>query len=218
MDLTTRRRAVFTVLSDYVHDDSLWQAMGQWEASCSAQGQFELNKFLASCSGIEAIAKNRTAIYRQMIALLMAPDNQRLKPDPLREMEQYKKQGFSSVKLSRSQSFTPQDVQCRPAFGILLGELMDAVRSDTQQRLQRYLQDQMLSLQFGQDVRRGMAEWLEIRGTFPPLALDLLSMRKLINTVYIGLCESLGPVQADQILNAAAAKAMAQHPNAGLLL
>lgn len=37
MDLSTRRRAVFTVLSDYVHDDSLWQALAQWESGYSEQ-------------------------------------------------------------------------------------------------------------------------------------------------------------------------------------
>lgn len=218
MDLSTRRRAVFTVLSDYLQDDYLWQAMSQWEASCSSQGQFELNKFLANCSDIDAIAKNRTTIYRQMIALLMAPDPQRLKPDPVRELEQYKKQGFTAQKLTRSQRFTPQDVQCREAFGVLLGELMDVVRSDTQQRLQRYLQDQMATMQLAQEVRRGLMQCLATRGDFSSLALDVLTMRKLINSVYIALCESLGPVQADGILNRAAAKAMGQYANAGLLL
>jgi hypothetical protein len=218
MDLSTRRRAVFTVLSDYVHDDSLWQALAQWESGYSEQSQFELNKFLANCSYIEAIAKNRTAIYRQMIALLMAPENQRLKPDPIRELELYKKQGFTAQKLSRTKNLTLQDIQSKPAFSALTAELLDAVRSDTQQRLKRYLQDQMASLQLEQGVRMGVMHWLDERDKLPDMHIDLLTMRKLVNTLYIGLCESLGPVQADQILNAAAARVTRQHANAGLLL
>lgn len=218
MDLSTRRRAVFTVLSDYVQDDALWQALAQWEAGYSGQSQFELNKFLANCSYIDAIAKNRTAIYRQMIALLMAPENQRLKPDPIRELELYKKQGFTAQKLSRTKTLTLQDIQSKPAFSALTAELLDAVRSDTQQRLKRYLQDQMASLQLEQGVRMGVMLWLDERDKLPDMQIDLLTMRKLVNTLYIGLCESLGPVQADQILNAAAARVTRLHANAGLLL
>lgn len=93
MDLTARRRVVFTVLSDYLSGDCLWQVLAQWESPYSKQSQFELNKFLANCSHIDAIAQNRSAIYRQMIALLMAPDAQRLKADPLVALELFKKRG-----------------------------------------------------------------------------------------------------------------------------
>lgn len=153
-----------------------------------------------------------------MIALLMAPENQRLKPDPIRELELYKKQGFTAQKLSRTKTLTLQDIQSKPAFAALAAELLDAVRSDTQQRLKRYLQDQMASLQLEQDVRMGVMHWLNERDKLPDMQIDLLTMRKLVNTLYIGLCESLGPVHADQILNVAAARVTRLHTNAGLLL
>lgn len=218
MDLTTRRRAVFTVLSDYLSGDSLWQVLAQWESAYSKQSQFELNKFLANCSHIDAIAQNRSAIYRQMIALLMAPDVQRLKADPLPELELFKKQGFSTQSVVRPKSLRPQDVQSRPAFAALMAELLDAVRSDTQLRLQRYLQDQMQSLQLAQDIRMGVMLWLEERDKLPDMQIDLLTMRKLVNTLYIGLCESLGPVQADHILNSAVQLVARRHMNTELLL
>ena len=59
---------------------------------------------------------------------------------------------------------------------------------------------------------------LEARDKLPHIQIDLFSMRKRVNILYIGLCESFGPVQADHILNHAVQVVARHHMNTELLL
>ncbi|MOA59688.1 hypothetical protein D3C78_1843690 [compost metagenome] len=66
-------------------------------------------------------------------------------------------------------------------------------------------------MQLGGELRLRLRDWLEKGGSHGLAGLDLEHLRVLLNLLYIGLCEYLGPVLADQVLTRAVQKVELMH-------
>lgn len=204
MTMATKRRAVFTVLSQYVSDDALWQIMWRWQNKFADKAQFELNGFLSECKDIKGVAENRAQLYRQLIGIMM-DRHAVLKPDPLDDMLVYQ-----AEQVQRGNMQDSGVVNWTQSFSTVLKAIFQNLRSDTARHIKQFASEQA--------VRNPMsAEFVYAFTLWEPTQLlhveeyDVSDLRRLLNIIYIGMCEYLGPVEADRILSAGIREAAASN-------
>jgi hypothetical protein len=203
MNLDKKRRAVFTTLSTVLEGDELWQAMWAWQNRYANRSQYELNGFFNEIRHLRAIADNRATLYRQLIALLMG-DNQPLKPDPLPQMEAYRER-FGMVDLEVGVS----DASWVDGFRIVLNQLYQQAPAETWRKVRAYAEDQGQRKRLPQELLYAFSLWSEGRKVNNPVEAGLPELRDLLNLLYVGMCEQLGPVVADKMLSRAVNTAVA---------
>lgn len=189
-----KRRAVFTVLSEFVDGSELWQAMWRWQNNYSDKSQFELNAFLSDCRDIEGIAINRPTLYRQLIGILMN-NSADLKPDPLQDMLQFREQ-------TAMDSGTPAAEDWSEAFTLVLQGVFTQLRSDTARMVKQFATEQATRDHLAKSLTYEFTLW-EAGQQLGVSGVPLKDLRRLLNVIYIGVCEALGPVEADRILSTA---------------
>ncbi|WP_430460097.1 hypothetical protein ACQUQU_12860 [Thalassolituus sp. LLYu03] len=193
-----KRRAVYTVLSEFLDGDDLWAAMWRWQNGYSDKSQFELNAFLSECRDIPEISLNRSVLYRQLIGILMS-NNAALKDDPIRAMQNFLNKQEASGELAIAR---PKVADWTPTFSMVLKELFAQLRSDTARSVKNYAAEQAARNQLAQGFIYAFTLWDQGK-TLDVSAIQVSDLKKLLNFIYIGLCESLGPVEADKILSSA---------------
>lgn len=216
MNVERKRRAVFTVLSEILSDDELWSAMWCWQQQFAEKSQFELNGFLSACAHLDVIAKNRANIYRALINSMMLGERE-LKPDPIAHMQRYAAADDSGL---MSVNSTPQQEDWSEVFSLTLAEVFSQLRRDHAQVVGKYAQEQAVRKGLNSELTYAFTLWIDRRGMITSPTATLRDIRKLLNYLYIGLCESLGPVEADRILSlsVAAVKSQKSTPDVGRLL
>ena len=204
-----KRRIIYTVLSGHVPEESLWQVMWLWETDYAERSRFELNRFLADCQHIPFILKNRTPLYRQIIRLMMAPDPETLEPDPIDAMQLYRHKRGEVAAKSQAPAAKESVSVAQLMTEIVLGMLKN-VPSDASSRALHYAlgNSQRKKLSFGivqmlEDGQRML--------TTPTTEITIEEARVLINLIYVGLCEMLGPVETDEVLSQAIRITVARH-------
>lgn len=209
MTIESKRRAVFTVLSEYVRDDALWSAMWRWQNDFSDKSQFELNGFLSQCRDIPGIAENRPQLYRQLISVLM-DHAARLKPDPMEQMLAF--QAMQANGGAVVQAAKPA-VDWSPVFSRVLDSIFTQLRSDTARLVKRFATEQAVRHGLPQGLAYSFTLWEERSDPMNVQGVPLVQLKKLLNYIYIGLCEYLGPVDADRILSQSIKSAQAAGPS-----
>ncbi|WP_225579181.1 hypothetical protein [Pseudomonas sp. PDM14] len=98
------------------------------------------------------------------------------------------------------------DAQARETFEALTETLFGLLDAEMVPRLRRFAAGNLNGMQVDTELRLRLRGWLEQGGTLGLTALGLEQLRMLLNLLYIGLCEYLGPVTADQVLTRAVQK------------
>lgn len=195
MTMENKRRAIFTVLSEVLHDNSLWDVMWYWQENYSDKPQFELNHFLADCASIPEISENRSWLYRQLIGVLM-DSNSDLKPDPWPQMNQHKHQSDTEY------SSDPQD-DWSEVFTMLMNRFMNGLRSDSQYSLGKFLLHHGKHCDLPKHSQASLNQWLANRELIKLQGVKKSQLKSLLNACYIATCELIGPVEADKVLSTA---------------
>ena len=202
MSEVRNRRAVYTVLSEYLPELQLWPVMWLWQREFADRSPFELNAFFTACSHFPVVKQHRASLYRQLIALLM-DDAAKLKPDPWPAMQRYQ-QALQPATEARD------DAELA-VFNEILASLFYDLRSDTAVTVTHYVMEQagrrrlsrtLIAPALMEDFARCAKD-----GERLTTAADTHQLRALLNLIYIGLCECLGPVVADRMLNQAVERA-----------
>lgn len=208
MNIEKKRRAVYTALSTVLDGDELWQAMWAWQNQYSNRSQYELNGFLNECRHIRGIADNRSALYRQLIGLLMGNDTP-LKPDPMSQMEAFReRQGILELDTVEA------SLSWVDGFRIVLLQLRSQVPDDCWLKIRATTEDLGQREGMSHDLLYSFSLWADGRKVQHPVEAGLPVLRRLLNIIYIGLCEQLGPVVADKILSRAVNTAVAANLDA----
>lgn len=208
MTIDIKRRAVFTVLQETLEGDNLWRAMWRWQNHYAHKSQFELNGFLSDCKDIPEVALNRSHLYRRLIGVLM-DDGAELKPDPMAEMLRYQS--------AQAENHNPDDPELfqQPdwsgAFSAVLATLFGQLRSDTSRLVKRYAMEQSLRHGLSQELIYAFTIWGDGKHLLSVNNASLSDLKRLLNFIYIGVCECLGPVDADRILSLSIRTAVADH-------
>lgn len=202
MNTELKRRAVYTVLSDVLEGGELWQVMWCWQDGYAEKSQFELNRFLSECSHIGEISKNRSTIYRKLISSMMLEDHS-LKPDPLENMGAYRSETIESDVVIEEKTTDTENWSY--VFTDTLVAVFEQLRSDTEILVIGFASEQAARHQLNSQLAYAFTLWSTRRETMRLSGVLLSDLRKLLNYIYVGLCEVLGPVESDRILASALA-------------
>ncbi|MCY0963831.1 hypothetical protein [Parathalassolituus penaei] len=199
MNIDKKRRAVFTTLSSVVQGDDLWKAMWAWQDGYADRSQFELNAFFNECRHIRAIAEQRPVLYRQLIGLLMG-DGDTLKPDPLAQMQQYRERHGVSQDKAHIEVLDPVDDKLEEGFLLVISQLHRQVDESAWRHVIIYAEREAQFQNMPPDLVYAFTQWASGGRHSEAIQAPLDMLRNMLNLVYVGMCEQLGPVVADRYL------------------
>lgn len=192
MDITLRRRAIYTGMRPYFDDHELYNAVVMWQNDYAEKPKFALSVFVARCCTHAELKAQRAKILASIFSAMELPEAQLL-PDPLSEVK-------DNGKLIPAAQHT-QDAKTA-VFEVLLKQLLIKFNESDEASIRSFLTGNLS--QFQTDERRLMhlREWLA--GRVPTLGAnyDVPMLQKLVNLMYVAMCEYVGPVKADQYLAA----------------
>ncbi|MCY1287869.1 hypothetical protein D9M68_267660 [compost metagenome] len=201
MSLSVRRRAIYTGLAGHFSEDEVLPLLSLWEAKYADKPSFALNQFLAEVAERTGRKLERAKLYRELVGALTASPAQLL-PDPAPRLQAWRQGG------GRNPAKAPGEAgQAQQTFAALAGVLFEQLGTAQTLNLRRFAAGNLTGMQVSAEVRLRLRSWLE-QGAGPGLdSLGLEELRRLLNLLYIGLCEYLGPVAADQALDRAVKQA-----------
>ncbi|MBM95363.1 MAG: hypothetical protein CMI09_05900 [Oceanospirillaceae bacterium] len=194
MNIDTKRRAVYTVLSDVLEGDDLWDVMWRWETGYSQKSQYELNSFFSDCSDLSAIAGRRSQLYRELIGLLIKGTGE-LKPDPLSEMEAYRERlGLPSEPVFQLTS------EWMPCFQVVIQEMMAGLSVDQLQKVRTQVEERAQRGRLAAELIYVFSMVASGKQYDDQLMAEFEDIKALVNLAYVALCEQQGPVLSDRQL------------------
>ncbi|MFT5781493.1 MAG: hypothetical protein ACI9EB_000859 [Pseudomonas sp.] len=197
MSLKNRRRAIYTGLASHLNEDELIPLLSFWEANYADKPTFALNEFLTEVVKRCGRKLERGNLYRELISVMNGPSSALL-PDPEPKLEAWRKgAGAAAVEVNGPQA------QARQTFVALSDCLFAMLPLAQGNTLRRFAASNLKDMGVDTELRLRLRGWLEQGGSLARINLELEQWRKLLSLIYIGLCEYLGPVQADCLLTSA---------------
>lgn len=190
--LPQKRQIVYTVLARFLKGDELLEAMQLWESDYAAKPLFALNGYVAGLSHFQAVSGKRKDIIRELVSLSQNP--QGLLPDPIDKLSGYR-QGMRAS----SQAATERlDL----AFEHFLVALETVLSSEDFLRLRLNFLVSLGQAQLPAAVKSRLRAWFDSDGGAKSftIAASSAELRQIVNRLYVVMCESFGPVRADDIL------------------
>lgn len=197
MSLATRRRAIYTGLVKHLPETELMPILSYWEANYAEKPPFALNEFLGEVVKRCSHKLERANLYRELIAIMNGPATALL-PDPLLQLEAWRRGAGAGT-----EEVSGPDAQARQTFSALSEALFAALTVTQLNALRRQLGSRLGELGGPIELRLRVRTWLEQGSGLERINLQLEQWRNLLNMLYEGLCEQLGPVAADQLLSRA---------------
>lgn len=200
MRLSLRRRAIYTGLAGHFSEEEVWPLLALWESKYADKPPFALNEFLAEVVLRTERKLERARLYRELVGALTGPPSQLL-PDPEEQLLAWRQGRNEAIR-----SVAKPDAAAQKTFLSLSQALLEQLEVPQQQALRRFASGNLGGMQVGAELATRLRAWLE-QGTQEGIeSLGLEQLRKLLNLLYIGLCEFLGPVRADRVLSQAVAR------------
>ncbi|MCU1715520.1 hypothetical protein [Pseudomonas sp. 5P_3.1_Bac2] len=197
MSLSTRRRAIFTGLSGHFAGDELLAVLALWEAKYADKPPFALNEFLAEVAQHTERKLERAKLYRELVGALTGPLSGLL-ADPEAQLRSWRQRTGGANLLDDE-----QEQQARKTFEALVRSLLNSLNTDIEPRLRRFAVGNLAGFEALPEQRMQARAWLEQDVSLLGSSLGVKHLRQLLNLLYVGLCEYLGPVVADQRLSQA---------------
>lgn len=139
----------------------------------------------------------RARLYRELVGALTGPPSQLL-PDPEEQLAAWRQGRNEAVR----QVATP-DSAAQTTFLALNQALLEQLDGAQQAALRRFAAGNLSGMGVSSELSTRLRIWLEQGGSDGIANLGLEPLRKLLNLLYIGLCEFLGTVRADRVLSQA---------------
>jgi|GEM_PF-3656508 len=210
---TKNEKVIFTVLRKISNDRQfISTAFKSWWAD---QDKVEFNaddlvSYFESQVGFDANEKRNFRIAFYAIsshnegALLKVPEVLVKKPGSVSESE-----SEAAIETEKVSSLTPQETTFQ-AFLEALVEQSRNMDADAETDIIEYFQDAKVikKMKFSKSSSDQLNQWLNSNSSrvLDTQSMSLKEMKSMFHQVYICLCETLGPVKADQVLNQAIAK------------
>ena len=142
----------------------------------------------------------RARLYRELVgALTGSPDN--LLPDPEMQLAAWRQGRNEAVR-----SVASPDAAAQTTFLALNQALLAQMDSSQQQALRGFAAGNLAGMQVSAELSLRLRAWLEQGALDGIESLGIEQLRKLLNLLYIGLCEFFGPVRADRLLSQAVSR------------
>lgn len=197
MRLSQRRRAIYTGLAGHFPDEELWPLLALWENKYAEKPPFALNEFLGEVVLRTERKLERARLYRELVGALTGPASELL-PDPEEQLEAWRQGQSEAVR-----RVARPDAVAQRTFLALSEALLEQLDSQQRISLRRFAAGNLGGMGVSAELGARLRAWLEHGADDGIESLGLEQLRKLLNLLYIGLCEFLGPVRADRVLSQA---------------
>jgi len=98
-------------------------------------------------------------------------------------------------------------------FMDLVEQLIDAQGGDASTRIRLYILENLEKIPLLTQERWAFQGWLNEMAPLTGTTPNINTMQQVINLAYVALCEYLGPIKADQILQNTVSEVQKAHPN-----
>ena len=201
MNPSQKRKAVEEALMPFIHGKTLANALILWDEKYAHQPTFALQHFLRElCNDLE-IAHMRSRMLQALVSAfssLQDDRSSRAAHPPSKPMAHSgPKAGSSPILLM---------------FMALVEQLIDAPGGDASTRIRLYVLENLTKVSLPTHERWAFHGWLNQMAPLTGTTPTINTMQQVINLAYVALCEYLGPIKADQILQTTASKVQKGHP------
>ncbi len=184
-----KRKAVETALMPFIHGKTLAQALVLWDEKYAHKPTFALQHYLRElCSDIE-LAHMRSRMLQALVVAFSSLQDKRQEPTHA-----------APAAASKSTSNHPQSSPELQMFMALVEQLINSAKGDNATRVRLYVLENIEKLPAPPNDRRALQSWLNQITHLTGTTLNIHLMQQVINLAYVGLCEYLGPIKADQFL------------------
>ncbi|WP_221801181.1 hypothetical protein [Oceanobacter mangrovi] len=206
MNEITKRRAVYTVLSEVIDGDQLWEVMWRWQRGYAAKSQYELHGFFNDCRHIAEISANRSKLYKDLIGLLMGSGDG-LREDPYGLMEEFSDRASSVEDVGADDLLAWQQ-----ALVCVLASLLRQIPPEQLQTWRGRVEERAQQQGVAADLVYAFSRIMLGKPHNVDMVFSPLQLKHLLNQVYVVMCEMFGPVQADKQLAQAVERANRMQP------
>lgn len=182
---------IYGILESYLSPQELTTAITIWEDNYAKLSQLRLNAFINEIKDLGSVNENRQHIYRLITKQLLESE--------------------SAIKniIDKPQ---PVASQLSNTFILFAKSMLTELRTDHQvvaiSHVQTLLRSKQVSAKNVKEITTALKSSSTINCDVSPKIL-----RQAINQIYIVMCELIGPVQADVILNKAVSSTSEVAPN-----
>lgn len=182
---------IYGILESYLSPQELTTAITVWEDNYAKLSQLRLNAFINEIKDLGSVNENRQHIYRLITKQLLESE--------------------SAIKniIDKPQ---PVASQLCNTFILFAKSMLTELRTDHQvvaiSHVQTLLRSKQVSAKNVKEITTALKSSITINCDVSPKIL-----RQAINQIYIVMCELIGPVQADVILNKAVSSTSEVAPN-----
>jgi len=181
-----KRKAVETALMPFIHGKTLAQALVLWDEKYAHKPTFALQHYLRElCSDIE-LAHMRSRMLQALVATFSSLQDQR-----------QDKPVATHNKATTNNSHSSPELQM---FMALVEQLINSAKGDNATHVRLYVLENIEKPPTAPNNRRALQSWLNQIAPLTGTTLNIHLMQQVINLAYVGLCEYLGPIKADQFL------------------
>lgn len=207
MSTENRRRAVYTALIEYLGEDNLWEAIAHWEDVYAKEASFSVQKYLSDILNTPTLRAQRIRILQAMVKALSQPPATLL-PDPREQLLAFRSRR-GRVASSAASSRDPNVAACAGLVMRILRGLADENRL----RMRLYILEQVERSGMPLATRHAIQSWLSEQTRLALTSAEHKDLQRLLNVVYVGLCEYIGPMAADVALNRALRELGSEEPH-----
>ena len=241
MDLKARRRALHTVLSEHLDGDALWKAIARWEDEYSGFPVFP-TRFQVELAALPELRSKRAQLRRDLVQVLSRPESDLLAdpaeemrryrarrqvfsgspapspqqspstPNNLGGLSRWASASDSGRSPARRSEDAGDDEPVAAACSRLVSGLLDSMDAHAHSDVRRFVQREVSRSRISAPTRGRIIDWLREAPNASLSGSSIKELRQLINLVYVGLCESVGPGAADAHLAEAVSRLKRAHP------
>lgn len=196
-----KHKAVEMALMPFLQGQTLAQALVLWDEKYAHKPTFALQHYLRElCSDIE-LAHMRSRMLQALVAAFSSLQDKR--------QEHHVASAAATTKIAAHKNHSSPELQM---FMALVEQMINSAKSDNATRVRLYVLENVEKMALPPNDRRALQSWLNqiepLTGTTPTIHL----MQQVINLAYVGLCEYLGPIKADQLLQQSVSAVQRAYP------
>jgi len=204
-----QRRAIYTVLQEWLAEEQLIEALQVFEEHHSGKPSIAIHDYLTRISPLFGQQLDAKLIRRRLMEVLVRESHD-LAPDPLPLLDKARAQAASTL---LEQTAGPEQLALHQLISGLMRKVSPLQRKQLHERLARQLKKRFVNGSYDKLAQYLISENPQFLASFKEDTL-----RDFFTVIYVAYCEILGPVSADQWVGNAIQQLRQLDPGSGELL
>ncbi|MDO3383366.1 hypothetical protein [Gilvimarinus algae] len=199
-----KRRIVYTALAQFLKGEELERAFRLWEKQYATKPVYALNEFVGKLGDSPALAGRRKEVIRTLLNLSQHPEG--LLPDPVA--------GYGELTDFSKAAPAQYPERLDRIFEHFLVAVETVLPSDAFIQLRLNFLVRLADMKLNPTLKARLRLWFDSDGSGKVFSVVCTApeIRRVVNQLYVVMCELFGPVRADDILEACVAWLERYHP------